>query len=118
MPPKAPWPGIESTTYVCAPAGNWTRKLLVYGTTLQPTEQHGQGFTKVFKGKNALEIFQKSLFWTEELLQVLVSKTEQSLPNESGWCTDNLADLGSATSQLCDFRKETACLYSSFLIYT
>lgn len=35
--PHAPQPRTEPTTWVCAPTGNGTHHLLVYGTALQPS---------------------------------------------------------------------------------
>lgn len=36
-----PQMGIETATWVCAPAGNQTHELLVHGTTLQTTGMFG-----------------------------------------------------------------------------
>ena len=40
-----PWPGMESTTQVCALTGNWTGNLLMHRTTLQPTKPPSQGYS-------------------------------------------------------------------------
>ena len=39
---------IHSLPPICSPTGDRTHKLLVYGTTLQPTESPSQGYDFLF----------------------------------------------------------------------
>ena len=43
LPPICSWTGIKPATQVCALTGNQTHNLLLYGSTLQPTEPYWPG---------------------------------------------------------------------------